>query len=253
MIRCENLTKRFVRGEGNKGEFPAVDHVGFTAEDGSIVGILGPNGAGKTTLLRMLGGMMTPDEGTVVIVNADGQKITDPVQRKKGIGYLSNNTKLYERLSARETLRIFGNLYGLDKNTVEERCKAIFDKLDMNEFADQKIGHLSTGQTQRASLSRVFIHDPGIFILDEPTLGLDVISAKTILDMMKEQKSRGKCVLYSTHYMEEAQNICDRIIMLNHGHILANASVEEILEQSRTTNLRDAFFALQEGAEHEGN
>ncbi len=264
MIIADNLCKQFERtvlseeqkGLGGKGKkkgkkesFYAVDHISFQVEKGEILGILGPNGAGKTTLLRMLGTLMEPTDGTVYIENKDGEKVTDPVQLKKAIGYLSGNTKLYHRMSTREMLYMLGEIYEIEKSEVEKRIEEISRVLDMESFMDNRIEKLSTGQTQRASIARCLIHDPDIYIFDEPTLGLDILSADAIVSFMKEQKQRGKTVLYSTHYLEEAQFLCDRILMIYQGKIVREGSPAEILNECQTDNLRDAFHCVMKEVE----
>ena len=263
MITVENLTKKFTRtvqpGETEGGlakhrkkqtkkeEFYAVDHISLPVTQGEIVGILGPNGAGKTTLLRMLGTLMEPTEGRVILTDEAGNQMTDPVQIKQNIGYLSGNTKLYHRLSTREMLRMLGEIYEMPKEAVEKRIEEIVQVLDMGAFIDNRIEKLSTGQTQRASIARCLIHSPAIYIFDEPTLGLDILSADAIVTFMKQQKEAGKTVLYSTHYLEEAQFLCDRIIMIDKGKIMIEGSPAEIMEQTQTRTLREAFGRLYMG------
>lgn len=249
MIVANNLTKQFVRTlkKGKKEEFYAVDHVSFEAKDGEILGILGPNGAGKTTLLRMLGSLMEPTEGQVFITDKDGAEITDKGRLKERIGYLSENTKLYGRFSVRELLGIFGELYGFNKEEIEEKIQEICKLLNMEEFIDNRIEKLSTGQKQRTSIARCLVHSPQIYIFDEPTLGLDIISSKAIIDFMKQERERGKTVLYSTHYMEEAEFMCDRIVMVDKGKVIAIGTPQELKNETNTTNLRDSFFAYIEG------
>lgn len=249
MIVANELTKQFVRTlkKGKKEEFFAVDHVSFEAKDGEILGILGPNGAGKTTLLRMLGCLMEPTEGQVFITDRDGSEITAKESLKARIGYLSENTKLYGRFSVRELLGLFGELYGYSKEEIEEKVQSICDLLKMESFIDNRIEKLSTGQKQRTSIARCLIHNPQIYIFDEPTLGLDIISSKAIIDFMKQERERGKTVLYSTHYMEEAEFMCDRIVMIDKGNIIASGTPQELKDETQTTNLRDAFFAFIEG------
>lgn len=217
MIVANNLCKQFERTvleeengkkrkkKSKKEKFYAVDHVSFQVEQGEILGILGPNGAGKTTLLRMLGSLMLPTSGSVEIEDKEGNRITDAVLLKRSIGYLSGNTKLYHRLSTREMLYMLGEIYEIDKEEIVRRVEEIGKVLDMESFLDNRIEKLSTGQTQRASIARCLIHEPDIYIFDEPTLGLDILSADAIVNFMKAQKERGKTVLYSTHYLEEAQ------------------------------------------------
>jgi len=221
-----------------------VDHVSFEAKPGEILGLLGPNGAGKTTVLRMLGNLMTPTEGEVFLSDTDGREITSVIEKKEKIGYLSGNTKLYQRLSTREMLRVFGDIYGLDKALCEERINDIFRVLDMESFGDNRIEKLSTGQTQRANIARCLIHNPEVYIFDEPTLGLDIISSEAIVSFMKKEKEKGKTVLYSTHYMEEAQYLCDRIVMMYKGKVIASGTPKALMEQTGTDNLRDTFRSL---------
>ena len=249
MIEAKELSKQFVRTlkKGKKEEFFAVDHVSLKAQDGEILGILGPNGAGKTTLLRMLGSLMEPTEGKVVITSTDGEEITEQEALKKHIGYLSENTKLYGRFTVREMLSLFAELYGFSKEEIEQQVQRTNELLQMDEFIDNRIEKLSTGQKQRTSIARCLVHNPDIYIFDEPTLGLDIISSKAIIDFMKQEKARGKSVLYSTHYMEEAEFLCDRIIMLNRGQIIASGTPQELKDATETTNLRDTFFAFMEG------
>lgn len=251
MIRAEGLCKQFVRNKvgdkkkrQTKEEFLAVDHVSLQVNAGEIVGILGPNGAGKTTLLRMLGSLMEPTEGQVMLTNSKGAEITDIVERKKQIGYLSGNTKLYQRLSVREMLLLFASIYKLDKEEANCRIEEIFKVLQMDDFGDNRIGKLSTGQTQRASIARCLIHQPRLYIFDEPTLGLDIVSSEAIVQFMKKEKERGKAVIYSTHYMEEAQYLCDRIYMMYKGAIIATGTPQELMAQTGTKNLREVFFSL---------
>ncbi|MDO4321040.1 MAG: ABC transporter ATP-binding protein [Lachnospiraceae bacterium] len=251
MIEAIELCKQFERGvrEGRrtrKEEFWAVDHVSLKAEPGEIIGILGPNGAGKTTLLRMLGMLMTPTQGSVRITDGAGEELTELTDKKAAIGYLSGNTKLYPRFSIREYLQFLGELYGFDKTHIQSRIEEIFRVLDMEGFADNRIEKLSTGQMQRASISRCLMADPKIYILDEPTLGLDILSADAIINFMKKQKENGKTVLYSTHYLEEAQFLCDRIYMICSGRIVACGTPEDLMEQTGCSSLRDAFHAIYE-------
>ena len=267
MIGAKELSKQFERNvlsdeaaEGKKGRrkkskketFYAVDHISFEVQQGEILGILGPNGAGKTTLLRMLGSLMQPTGGSVYIADRDGNIITDPVEQKRNIGYLSGNTKLYHRLSVREMLMGIAQIYGIEKDAAAARIEKISSVLDMDSFLDNRIERLSTGQTQRASISRTLIHSPEIYIFDEPTLGLDILSADAIVSFMKSQKEEGKCVLYSTHYLEEAQFLCDRIIMMGSGRIICEGTPKEIMEKVGADNLREAFHKVMKPEENRG-
>ena len=247
MLRAENLVKTFERNEKHKKKtmFNAVDGISISVSPGEIVGVLGPNGAGKTTLLRMLGCLMSPSAGTVE-VEADGKLLTSEQEIKRRIGYLSGNTKLYARLSTRELLATLGGVYGLSEEAIIARVERISTLLDMRSFLDNRIEKLSTGQTQRASISRCLIHDPEIYIFDEPTLGLDIISSAAIVNFMKGEKERGKAVLYSTHYLEEAEFLCDRVIMIDQGKIIAQGSVDALKEKTKSASLREVFMKLME-------
>lgn len=244
MLKVENITKEFTKKTSEKETitFLANDNISFTAKPGEVVGILGPNGAGKTTLLRIIAGIMEPSKGTVTIDDKTYKK--DSIEIKKEITYLSGNTKLYKDISPYELLEMTASYYGLSKKEYQKKIKEISNKFNMTSFLHQRIGTLSTGQYQRTSISRCLIHNPKYYILDEPTSGLDVISSKTIIDFVKEMKKENKCILYSTHYMEEAENICDKIVMINKGKIIIEGSKEEIFRKTKTTNLRDSFFAL---------
>ncbi len=251
MIKANNLTKKFIKQKNKreKEEFYADKGITFEAHDGEIIGILGPNGAGKTTLLRMIAGILEPTEGTIEF---DGLNYkNNEIEIKKNIAYLSGNTKLYDTLTAYELLKMCAQIYGIDKQKTEKRIKEITDILDMQNFLNNKIGNLSTGQTQRVNIARCLIHDPKYYILDEATTGLDIISSQIILDFIKREKERGKTILYSTHYMEEAENICDRVIMINKGVVINSGTPSKIKEDTNTTNLRDAFFAMIGGVTNE--
>lgn len=257
MIEAKNLSKIFVRNIADsqtkknlfhssktKEEFYAVNDISLTANNGEILGILGPNGAGKTTLLRMLGCLMTPTSGETIVMDKDKNIVSDIIERKKQIGYISGNTKLYGRFSTVEMLHIFADIYQIPKDEAEKRINHIIDILEMDSFKDNRIEKLSTGQTQRANISRCLIHDPDIYIFDEPTLGLDVISSDAIVNFMKGEKERGKTVLYSTHYMEEAQYLCDKIFMIYEGKQIAFDTPESLMAKTGTDNLRDTFKTL---------
>ena len=248
MLQVKNIRKEFTK-QINKKErisFYADDDISFTAEEGEIIGILGPNGAGKTTLLRIIAGIMNPTSGTITIDKETYDN--NSILIKKKIAFLSGNTKLYKDISPYELLKMCGEYYNVDNNILEKRIKEITKKFDMESFIHQKIENLSTGQYQRTSIARCLVHDPKYYILDEATSGLDIISSQVILDFIKEEKNNNKCILYSTHYMEEAENICDNIIMINKGKIIATGTPKEIKKQTKTNNLRDSFFSLIGGS-----
>ena len=231
MIEITNVTKKFNKLDENKKKITilADDDISFNVNEGEVVGLLGPNGAGKTTLLRIIAGIMKPNE---------------ELKRKKMMSFLSGNTKLYKELSPVELMTMCGKYYGVDKETMNKRINSIIKRFNMEKFQNQRIGTLSTGQTQRVGIARCLVHNPKYYIFDEATSGLDIISSKVILDFIKEEKEKGKGILYSTHYMEEAENICDRVILLNKGKIIATGTPGDILKKTNTSNLRDAFFAL---------
>lgn len=251
MIKVEKINKKFIKQSKNKKkeEFYADKDISFEAKDNEVLGILGPNGAGKTTLLRMIAGIMTPSGGSITIDNLNYHD--NEIEIKKRIAFLTGNTKLYKDLSAYELLIMCGKYYNMNKNNIEKRIKELVKIFDMESFLYQKIGNLSTGQIQRVSIARCLMHNPKYYILDEPTSGLDIISSKIILDTIKEEKEKQKCILYSTHYMEEADNICDRVILVNRGKIIIIGSPEEIKKKTKTNNLRDAFFVLTGGITNE--
>lgn len=251
MLRVNDVKKKFVKIDRNrkKTEFYADNGISFQANDGMVLGILGPNGAGKTTLLRMVGGILEPTSGSIEFDGMNYKK--NEIAIKKNIAYLSGNTKIYNALSCYELLKMCGEMYGVDKGVIEAQIKKISKKLNMDEFLHNRIGRLSTGQTQRVNIARCLVHDPQYYILDEATSGLDIISSQIILDFIKEEKARGKTILYSTHYMEEAENICDYVIMVNKGIIVKEGTPDEIRKSTNTTNLRDAFFTLLGGTTNE--
>ena len=244
MIEVKNVSKKFQKKINQKESisFLADNDISFTAKEGEIIGIIGPNGAGKTTLLRMIAGIMTPTSGQIIIDGKTHQK--DSIEIKKNISFLTGNTKLYKDISPYELLKMCGEYHGIPKDALEKRIDTIIKRFSMEAFKHQKIETLSTGQYQRTGISRCLVSNPKYYILDEPTSGLDVISSKVILDFIKEEKEKNKCILYSTHYMEEAENICDRIVMINKGQVIAIGTPEEIRIKTNTTNLRDSFFAL---------
>ncbi|MGM0509468.1 MAG: ABC transporter ATP-binding protein [Fusobacteriota bacterium] len=242
MIEVKNLKKKFY--DKKKGDFFAVDDVSFDVYEGEIFGLLGPNGAGKTTLLRMLSTIMEPTDGEATL---NGNCIKDnPDGVKRSIGFLSGNTKLYKKLNPIEIMNFFGNLYDLDKKDLEERINMCLDMLNMHDFKDRTIEKLSTGQVQKVSIARCMIHDPDIYILDEPTLGLDILTSKTIIDFIRRKKEEGKTIIFSTHYMEEAELLCDKIGLIHKGKLIDSGSIEEMKERTGKENIRDIFFSYLE-------
>ena len=251
MIVVKKVSKEFEKNidKNKKIKFYADKEISFEVKDGEILGLLGPNGAGKTTLLRIIAGIMKPTSGEVIIDNKDFKK--EEIEIKKTISFLSGNTKLYKDISCIELLKMCANYYEMDKKTVEKRINEVVKRFDMETFKNQRIGSLSTGQTQRVGVARCVLHDPHNYILDEATSGLDIISSQVILDFIKEERDKGKCIIYSTHYMEEAENICDRVVLINKGEIIAIGTPNEINKKTKSTNLRDAFFKLIGGNNNE--
>lgn len=251
MIKVTNLKKKFIKqinGKKDK-EFFAVNGISFEAGDGQIIGILGPNGAGKTTLLRMIGGILNPTSGSISFDNMSYQK--NELQIKQQIAYLSGNTKIYKSISAYELLKMCCEFYKVSSKDIEKRIKEIAKTLEMENFLYNRIENLSTGQAQRVNIARCLIHNPKYYILDEATSGLDIISSQIILDFIKEEKKKKKIILYSTHYMEEAENICDLVFMVNKGQVIKSGTPEQIKKDTKTTNLRDSFFVLIGGCDNE--
>ena len=246
MIKVNNLKKKFERynKKRKKEEFYAVNGISFEANDGKIIGILGPNGAGKTTLLRMIAGIMEPTDGTVLYDDMDFNN--NEIEIKKQIAFLSGNTKIYKSISPYELLKMCLDFYEY-KGNYDDRIKEISYTLELDKFLHNRIENLSTGQMQRTNIARCLIHNPKYYILDEATSGLDIISSQIILDFIKKEKDNTKTILYSTHYMEEAENICDYVYMINNGNIIIHGTPMDIKDKTNTTNLRDSFFKLIEG------
>lgn len=244
MIEVKNISKEFEKNDEKRRvvKFLADDDISVTVNEGEIVGILGPNGAGKTTLLRIIAGIMKPTKGSVLIDN-DAYS-SDDIKIKRKIAFLSGNTKLYKDISPYELLMMCAEYYGVKREDAVKRIADIVNEFDLKDFINQKIGNLSTGQLQRVNIARCIVHNPKYYIFDEATSGLDIISSKVILDFIKGEKKNNKGIIYSTHYMEEAENICDRVFLVHKGKIVKKGTPKEIIEETETNNLRDAFFSL---------
>jgi sodium transport system ATP-binding protein len=245
MIRVDRLTKTYEDPDG--GEVAAAKDVSLTCNPGEIYGLLGPNGAGKTTTLRCLATILTPTSGTATIAGHD--LITQPEAVRRNIGFLSANTGLYARLTPRETLRFFGELHGLHGDVVDRRVEQVLALFDITGYADRPNDRLSTGMKQRVGLARAVVHDPPVLILDEPTSGLDPIVSRTVEQAVISLKRAGKCVLFSTHLLAQAEDICDRIGVIGQGRVLAEGTIPELCAVTGTDSLRHAFFALADKAE----
>ena len=246
MIVADNLVKVFPAPDG--GEKRAVDGLSFQVGPGRIYGLLGPNGAGKTTTLRLLSGLMAPTSGRAILAGHD--VAADPRMVKAVIGFLTANTGLYQRLSSRELLRYFARLHGMDREAVNARVEHLIGWLDMGEFADLRGGALSTGQKQRTNIARALVGDPPILIMDEPTLGLDVLSNRVILDFIVRERAEGKTIILSTHYLDEAESMCDAIGLLHQGRLVAEGTLAELRDSSGEQRLSSIFLKIVH--EHQG-
>jgi sodium transport system ATP-binding protein len=236
MITVENLHKAFAT---KKGTVKAVDGVSFTAADGQITGLLGPNGAGKTTTMRMLYTLMKPDQGRIVVDGLDPATQPDPVRRRLGV--LPDARGVYKRLSARENIAYFGKLYGMDDAAIAKRADALVAALGMEEFADRRTEGFSQGQRTKTAIARALVHEPNNVILDEPTNGLDVMTTRGLREFLKRLRAEGHCVLFSSHIMQEVAALCDRIVVIAHGKVVAQGTPEELRAQTGESNLEDAF------------
>ena len=240
MIEVRELRKVF--RVKKRGDVTAVDGVSFRAGAGEVFGLLGPNGAGKTTTLRILSTALKPSSGTIVV---DGIDIAvEPGEVRRRIGFLSGSTSLYPRLTPREIVTYFARLYGMEDQAIEERIEELFARLDMNDFADRRADTLSTGQKQKASIARTVVHDPKIVVFDEPTSGLDVMTSRQIIRLVQQCKDEGKCVIFSTHYMGEAERLCDRLAVIHQGRLYAEGTPQEIMTTTETDDLEAAFLRL---------
>jgi sodium transport system ATP-binding protein len=243
MIRVHGLRKSF--HDRKRGEIRAVDCVEFNCQQGEIFGLLGLNGAGKTTTLRLLATMLRPDAGTISIGGVDA--LAHPERVRAQIGFLSGTTGLYWRLTPREILTYFGRLAGMDAPTIRRRADDLIARLDMGDFADRRVDKLSSGQKQRASIARTLIHDPPVLILDEPTVGLDVITSRAIVAFIAEAKQAGKCVVLSTHVMHEAAKLSDRIGIIHEGRMRIVGTLAEFRSRTGCNDLDDIFVAAIDG------
>ncbi len=235
MIEVSNLHKSF-------GKVKAVDGVSFAARDGEITGLLGPNGAGKTTTLRMLYTLMTPDQGTVRVDGIDAA--SDPLAVRRRLGVLPDARGLYKRLTARENIAYFGRLQGLDESTIRARSDAAIQALEMEDIADRRTEGFSQGQRVKTAIARALVHDPKNVILDEPTNGLDVMATRAMRTFMHRLKDEGRCVLFSSHIMQEVAALCDRIVVIAHGRVVADESPAQLLAQTGKASLEDAFVEI---------
>tara|TARA_R110000868_G_scaffold102146_7_gene281365 strand:- start:22101 stop:22856 length:756 start_codon:yes stop_codon:yes gene_type:complete len=245
MIHIENLTKSFTATtrKGFKKETTtvnAVNEISFDCKPGRIFSLLGPNGAGKTTTLRMIAGIINPTSGTAIVDGVDISKGNDEV--KKRIGFLTGSTGLYERLNPDETIEFFGKLYKIPTDQLSERKEYLFEKLGINDFRKKRMGQMSTGMKQKVSIARTLIHDPEVLIFDEPTSGLDVITAESIIDLIRESKENNKTVIFSSHIMSEVDLLCDDLAIINKGAIIYNDTFENFKGEMKAKNLTQEFI-----------
>jgi sodium transport system ATP-binding protein len=235
MIRVENLHKRF-------GTVTAVDGLSFTAADGKVTGLLGPNGAGKTTALRMLYALMKPDQGTILVDDIDA--VAEPQRAQSHLGVLPDVSGLYPRLTPREHIAYYGQLHGLTGDLLAHRMEHLIQMLDMTAIADRRAQGFSHGERTKVALARAVVHDPRNILLDEPTNGLDVMSTRAVRDIIRAFRSEGRCVLFSSHVMQEVSALCDQIIVIARGRVVASGSPDDLRAKAGRQNLEDAFVAL---------
>jgi sodium transport system ATP-binding protein len=240
MIATQNLTKVF--HDKKRGEIRAVDSVSIECKPGRVYGLLGLNGAGKTTLMRLLSTTLKPTSGTAQVGGFD--ILGQPERVKEKIGFLSGDTGLYHRLTAEETVSYFGRLNGMERKALKERVDQMFDRFDMNDFRTRRVGKLSTGMKQKISIARTFVNDPDVLILDEPTIGLDVVTSRGIIESIRESKQADKCILFSTHVMWEAQKLCDDIAIIHKGRILEVGTLEQLRAKTALNDLDDIFVKI---------
>jgi sodium transport system ATP-binding protein len=232
MIQVNALYKSF-------GDVRALQGVSFTASDGQITGLLGPNGAGKTTTLRILYTVLQPDHGTAVVDGCDVVKAPQGVQRR--IGALPETQGLYPRLTARENVRYYGRLHGLEGAALEQKIEALIDLFEMQAYADRPTAGFSRGERLKVAIARALVHQPQNVLLDEPTTGLDVVSTRAMREVIRRFRDRGKCVLFSSHVMQEVSALCDHIVVIAQGQVVADGTPDELRELTGQANLEDAF------------
>lgn len=257
MISIEGLQKRFLIDKKKSDSehqhkkhdprqdgkwFNAVVNVNLHCSAGEVVGLLGPNGAGKTTTLRMLSTALQPDQGSIIIDGIDAVK--HPIEARKKLGFLSGTTGLYRRLTVRENVEYFGRLHQVSEEHLQQRIAEIFDLLDMNSFQDKRAENLSTGMRQKTSIARAVVHDPEVIVFDEPTTGLDVIAAKTILDFIQAYREKGKPVIFSTHHLHEVEKLCDRVALIDQGQSQFDGDLAEFRSLSDSGDLYESFLSL---------
>jgi sodium transport system ATP-binding protein len=252
MIRVSNLSKDFRlsrkqrREQGpqykNAKTIRAVDNVTFECKPGRVFGLIGPNGAGKTTILRIIATMLKPTEGSVTVAGFD--TLQKPKEVRRNIGFMTAQTALYDRLTPTEMVQYIADLYGMEMNHFEERKDKIFSMLDMGKFADRRIARLSSGMKQKTSIARTIIHDPDVVVFDEPTTGLDVMTARRIIELIRSCREESKTVIFSTHQMSEVKLLCDDLAIIHEGRLFFNGSRYKFEGQMKETTYEDEFIRL---------
>jgi sodium transport system ATP-binding protein len=235
VIDARNLAKSF-------GAVRAVEDVSFRAEDGRITGLLGPNGAGKTTTLRMLCALLKPERGSVAIDGVDA--VAQPAAALRRLGVLPDAKGLYKRLTARENIEYFGRLQGLDAATLRARADRLIAELELGDVADRHAEGFSQGQRVKTAIARALVHEPQNLLLDEPTNGLDVMATRAMRAVLRRLRDAGRCVVFSSHIMQEVAALCDQIVVVAHGRVVAHGSPDQIRDQAGERNLEDAFVKV---------
>ena len=247
MIEARQLTKVF--RDKKRGEIRAVDNVSFTCRPGQIYGLLGANGAGKTTTLRLLACLLRPTGGGATV--AGFEVGAQPGRVRANIGFLATSTALYGRLTARETITYFGRLNGLSPAVITDRIARLADELEMREFLDRRVEKYSTGMKQKTSIARTVIHDPAVLVFDEPTVGLDVMAARSIGRFVRRCRNEGKTVIYSTHVMSEVEKLCDVVGIIHRGQLVAEGSLAELRARYGEQDLEELFVRAVGGEKAE--
>jgi len=240
VVEADGLTKTYA--DLRRGPFVALDGLSFSASAGEVFGLLGPNGAGKTTALRILSTVLQPTSGTARINGFDC--VTQPEMVRHHIGFMSANTAVYDRMTAWEMVEYFGRLYGMEEAPLRERMEHLFERLQMQNIRDLLGAKMSTGMKQKVSIARAIVHDPPVLIFDEATSGLDVLVARALLDTVAELRAQGKCIVFSTHIMREAERLCDRVAIMHQGRILAEGTLDDLHAAHGEQDLEDLFFHL---------
>jgi sodium transport system ATP-binding protein len=234
--------KREAGGKYPSGKIEAVAGIGFTCQPGRVFTLLGPNGAGKTTTLRMIATLLKPTSGSITIDGINSVQQSQEARRK--IGFLTGSTKLYDRLTPNELIRYYADLHGMDKSTFKRRKEELFSLLDMHDFASWRIAKLSTGMKQKVSIARTIIHDPEIVVFDEPTVGLDVITAKHIIELIRRCRDDKRTVIFSTHIMGEVRILSDDMAIIHNGKLRYSGTYEAFQKQMQTDSLEEEFIRL---------